>query len=94
METEGRQAEQKGVGAARRARRLQPRHPWGQLQFLALDGRLRIHVREGMQGNPQLEQATPLLAAALEVMLRGQQLDMLAALAGAALPQQPSCGAS
>lgn len=92
-EIERRQAQQKGGGAAKRIRRRQRRHPRVQLQFhlalVAPDGRVRIHLSEGMENNPQVERATLLLAAALEHMVQGQQLDIHTASARAALPQQP-----
>ena len=96
-EIERRQAKQKGSTAARRARRRQRRHPRVQLQFhlvmMAPDGRVRIHMSAGMEDNPQVERATLLLSAALEHMAQGQQLNLLTASAGAALPQQPPRGA-
>ena len=62
--------------------------------MVAPDGRVRIHICVGMQATPQFERATLLLAAAMEYMVQGQQLDMLTASAGVALPQQPPRDAS
>ncbi len=96
-EIERRQAKLKSRGAAKRARRRQRRHPRVQLQFhlalVAPDGRVRLHMSEGMVRNPQVERATLLLAAALEHMVQGQQLDILTTSAGTVLPQQPPNGA-
>ena len=97
-EIERRRAKQKGLEAARKGRRRQRRHPRVQLKFhlvmVAPDGRVCIHMSAWMEIDPQVQRATLLLSAVLEHMVRGQQLDMLTASAGAALPQQPPCGAS
>ena len=96
-EIERRQAKLKSRGAAKRARRQQRRHPRVQLQLhlalVAPDNRVRLHMSDGMIRNPQVERAKLLLAAALEDMVQGQQLDILTTSAGTVLPQQPPRGA-
>ena len=46
-------------------------------------------MSEGMDQNDQVERATVVLAASLEHMVQGQQLNIHTAAVGAALPQRP-----